>query len=194
MHPYRTWILQSLLLPVTLVATAEVTAQDACATAALGGAAEAERVCSDRIAELRYMGDTAPDSRAMAGALNNRALARMAGRDLEGAAADLGEAMTLSPNAWALYLNRGNLFLRQRDPGAALNDYGRVAELAPEQSDAALAALRNSALAWRALGNLAAAERAIAGAGIQGTAGSSAADTGFSRALQPPADPGHSQQ
>ena len=194
MHPSLRLIFRSLLLPATLLTATEVAAEDACAAAALGGTAEAERVCSDRIAELRYVSASAPDPRALAGALNNRALARMAGQDLEGAAADLGEALTLSPNTWSLYLNRGNLFLRQMDPGAALNDYGRVAELAPEQSDAALAALGNSALAWRALGNPAAAVRAVASVRMQRAEGSPAAEAEFSRALQPPAEPGHSQR
>ena len=152
--------------PAVLTPTAAVAAsenEDVCFKAVRTAAADAERICSDRLAELRYDGAVSPTQRrALAGTLNNRAMARMSGGDLEGAGTDFEEAVSLQPDAWAIYLNRGNFELMRADPAAALEDYGRVARLAPAESDAARAARRNSALAWRALGDLAAAERSLA--------------------------------
>lgn len=130
-----------------------------CYDAALNDATDADRSCSDLIAELSYQTPvTVSDRQALASAFNNRALARMAADELEGAAADLGEAITLAPDNWAILLNRGNLHLTSGNPQAALADYERVLAAAPEQADAVR---RNSILAWRSLGNLAAAERLL---------------------------------
>ena len=138
--------------------------EDACLEAVRAQAAEADRTCSDQIARLRYDNASTTNAAALAGALNNRAMARMQSGDLEGAAADLGEAMALQPAAWAPYLNRANLALRTGDAAAALNDLGRLREMLPADSPAALAAARNAALAWRMLGNLSAAAVQLNGA------------------------------
>lgn len=131
--------------------------KDPCMMAVEAGAPEAERTCSDLIAGLRYDGVAGGGAAALAGALNNRAMARMRTGDLEGAGADFTEALELLPDAWALYLNRATLALRRGDAGSALNDVGRVRELVPAGAPAARAADRSAALAWRMLGNLDAA-------------------------------------
>jgi tetratricopeptide (TPR) repeat protein len=138
--------------------------EDACLAAVQALAADADRTCSDQIARLRYDAASTGNAPALAGALNNRAIARMQNGDLEGAAADLTEATALEPAAWAPYLNRANLALRTGDPAAALNDLGRLREMLPANSPAALAAARNAALAWRMLGNLNAAAAQLNGA------------------------------
>jgi tetratricopeptide (TPR) repeat protein len=136
---------------------------DACSAAVQAEAVDAERVCSDHLAGLRYDGAAGiPQQMALASTLNNRAMARMGTRDLEGAAADFEEALALRPDAWAIHLNHGNFLLMRAEPGAALEAYDRVAALAPRDSAARNAARKNSALAWRVLGNPAAAERALA--------------------------------
>ena len=132
---------------------------DACLEAVEDRAADADRTCSDQIARLRYDSASTANAPALAAALNNRAMARMNSGDLEGAAADLAEALTLQPGAWAPYLNRATLALMTGDPGAALNDLGQLREMLPGDSPAARAAARNATLAWRMLGNLPAAER-----------------------------------
>lgn len=138
-----------------------------CLDAVLSHSSTAERACSDLVATLSYPlshegAAGAADAQALASAFNNRALARMQARlhgaDLEGAATDLGEAIALTPSSWAIYLNRGNLQLASGNARAALADYERVLELAPEMS---AAVSRNSVLAWRMLGNLPAAEQQL---------------------------------
>lgn len=138
-------------------------AEDACLAAVRERSAEAERSCSDLIAGLRYDGAAVSGNPALAGALNNRALARMRAGDLEGAAGDLAEALELAPGAWAIHMNRARLALMNGDAAAALNELGRVRELVPADSAAAAAAERSSVLAWRLLGNLDAAA-ALSGA------------------------------
>lgn len=156
-------------LAVTMLLTtgsARSEAADACFAAVQAESADAERLCSDRLAGLRYDGATSTtQQQALASTLNNRAMARMAIGDLDGAATDFEEALALRPDAWAIHLNHGNFLLRRRDPGAALEAYGRVAELAPTDSEAVRAARTNSVLAWRALGNTAAAQQALMQAG-----------------------------
>ena len=158
-----------LLLAAAVAAPAaeQAPADDACLAAVRAGAIDADRTCSDLIAGLRYDGAAVSNAPALAAALNNQALARMRTGDLEGAAADLTEALDLAPAAWALYLNRATLALMNGDAGAALNDLGRVKELTPAGSAAAAAADRNSVLAWRMLGNLDAAEVLLAQARAQ---------------------------
>ncbi len=152
------------LLGLATAATgSEPAVEDACFIAVRAQAADAERICSDRLAGLRYDGTAElPQRVALAATLNNRAMARMAIGDLEGAATDIDEALSLRPDDWAIHLNRGNFELMRANPSAALEAYDRVAESAPAESPATLAARRNSALAWRALGNLAAAVRSLA--------------------------------
>ena len=134
-------------------------ADDACLAAIRTRQPEADRTCSDLVAGLRYEGTaTASGRQALAAALGNRALARMRVGDLEGAEADLGEALALTPDAWAIHLNRATLALRNGDGAAALNHLGRVRQLVPADSAAVAAADRNSILAWRMLGNLEAAD------------------------------------
>jgi len=137
-------------------------APDLCLNAVQAGSAEADRICSDLIAGLRYEGSTGGANTALPGALNNRAIARMRAGDLEGAAADLTEALGMAPQAWALYLNRARLSLMNGDPAATLDDLGRVTELAPANRAAVVAADRSSVLAWRMLGNLQAAHAQLA--------------------------------
>ena len=136
----------------------DLAAEDACLSAVRAETADADRTCSDQIARLRYDSASTANAPALASALNNRAMARMNSGDLEGAAADLNEAMSLLPEAWAPYLNRATLALMSGDPGAALNDLGQLREMVPADSPAARAASRNATLAWRMLGNLQAAE------------------------------------
>jgi len=133
---------------------------DPCLSAVQEGATEAERHCSDQIAGLRY--DGASGRTALPGALNNRAIARMQTGDLEGAAADLTEALELAPDASALYLNRARLALMSGDASAALDDLAQAQALMPPGSAAAMAADRSAVLAWRMLGNLGAAEALLA--------------------------------
>lgn len=142
----------------TAPAAAAPAAPDSCLDALKAGSAEADRLCSDRIARLRYEGSTGRTNTALPAALNNRAMARMKAGDLEGAAADLTEAFELAPGSWAIYLNRANLALMNGDPSAALENLARIRELAPAVPAAAYAADRSSVLAWRMLGNLDAAE------------------------------------
>ena len=133
-------------------------ADDACLAAVRNRQPEADRTCSDLVAGLRYDGTaTAAGRQALAAALGNRALARMRSGELEGAEADFSEALTLTPDAWALHLNRATLALANGDGAAALNYLGRVRQLVPADSAAVAAADRNSILAWRMLGNLDAA-------------------------------------
>ena len=159
-------ILAALLIGALSVSTAAAAApaatEDPCLDALRSGSTDADRVCSDLIAGLRYEGSTGRMNTALPAALNNRAMARMKAGDLEGAAADLTEALELAPGAWAIYLNRANLALLNGDPAAAQDDLARVWELAPAASAAIYAADRNSVLAWRMLGNLNAAEAQLA--------------------------------
>lgn len=132
---------------------------DECRDAALVANPAAETLCSDAIARLRYQGGAAASDpsapganrQALAAAFNNRAMARIAAGNLTGAAEDLGEALSLAPDHWAIYLNRGNLHLAENQPQAALSDYARARELAPAAGEAVL---KNSVLAYRALGDL----------------------------------------
>lgn len=171
-----------------LLAGIPALAAEPCLHAAVSHSGEAERACSDLIAGLRYEGAAAgsdPQAAvALASAYNNRALARLDAGNLEGAAADLGEAITLTPSSWAIYLNRGNLQLTSGNPQAALADYERVLELAPDQ---AAAVSRNSALAWRALGNPAAAEQLLLRAARQNNAQDATRPPGAGQAPQPAA-------
>ncbi|TNF88363.1 MAG: hypothetical protein EP301_05120, partial [Gammaproteobacteria bacterium] len=150
MAPIRTLVIVSagLLIGATAVApaaaatldsegpaeTINAAAADPCLGALQAGATDAERVCSDQIAGLRYEGNIGGASAALPGALNNRAMARMRAGDLEGAAADLTVASELAPGAWALYLTRARLALMNGDAASALNDLGRLRELAPNNS------------------------------------------------------------
>ncbi len=131
---------------------------DDCRDAALAVNPAAETLCSDAIARLSYRGGTPSgtegadaDTLALAAAFNNRAMARIAAGNLTGAAEDLGEAVTLAPDQWAIYLNRGNLHLAENQPQAALADYARADSLSPA---ARVAVLKNAVLAYRSLGDL----------------------------------------
>ena len=119
-----------------------------------------ERRCSDTVAELESLLTRTPsDTVALASAYNNRAVGRIRSGDLEGAAIDLGRAMTLEPSNWATYLNRGNLMLSQGQHQAALLDYQRAAGFpgAPQE-----VLSRNASLAFRALGDLNSAQASLA--------------------------------
>ena len=130
---------QLLRLCVLTAATAAGAAlADDCRDAALVANPAAETLCSDAIARHSYREaaaapdaeGTGPDLLALAAAYNNRAMARIAAGNLTGAAEDLGEAMSLAPDHWAIYLNRGNLHLAENQPQAALADYARARALA----------------------------------------------------------------
>ena len=135
------------------------TGADECRDAALTANPAAETLCSDAIARLSYQGGgaasdpeaAASNRQALAAAFNNRAMARIAAGNLTGAGEDLGEAVSLAPDHWAIYLNRGNLRLAENQPQAALSDYARARDLSPA---AAAAVVKNSVLAYRALGDL----------------------------------------
>lgn len=120
----------------------------------------AERACSDVIAGLGILLEPTPeDVQALASAYSNRAVARIRAGELAGAAADLGDALLRMPEGWAIYLNRGNLYLALGDHEAALADFQRVTELAPETTPALAA---NRLLAYRRAGDLPAAEAVLA--------------------------------
>lgn len=133
-----------------------------CLDSVLSHSSNADRACSDLVAALSYQGATdnadPEQAIALASAFNNRAMARMHSGDLEGAASDLAEAVSLTPSNWAVYLNRGNLHLANTNIQAALADYQRVLELSP---DMARSLDLNSVLAWRALGDVQAAEQQL---------------------------------
>ena len=114
--------------------------------------------CADVIAQLRdYSGDFEVNRR-LAAAYSNRALGRGRADDNVGALADLQAAIDLQP-LWAeLYLNRGNLQLRQADYTAALTDYDQALML----SEGRLRAVYfNRAFVQRALGQPRQAEMAV---------------------------------
>lgn len=148
----------ALRLCLLLAAPCTAAQADECRDAALTASPTAETFCSDAIARLSYQGaataadaDTSAGPRqALAAAFNNRAMARIASGNLSGAAEDLGEALSLAPDHWAIYLNRGNLHLAESQPQAALADYARARSLSPAAGEAAL---KNSVLAYRALGD-----------------------------------------
>ena len=148
-----------LQLPCLLLTalSAHAALGDECRDAALAANPAAETLCSDAIARLSYQGAaTDPEAtgagrQALAAAFNNRAMVRIASGNLAGAGEDLGEALSLAPDRWAIYLNRGNLHLAEHQPQAALSDYARAQQLAPAAGEAVT---RNSVLAYRALGDL----------------------------------------
>lgn len=147
----------ALQLCLLLAAPCTAAQADECRDAALTASPAAETLCSDAIARQSYQGaatateaDAAGSRRALAAAFNNRAMARIVSGNLSGAAEDLGEALSLAPDHWAVYLNRGNLRLAENQPQAALSDYARARSLSPA---AAEAVLKNSVLAYRALGD-----------------------------------------
>ncbi|HEY5646872.1 MAG TPA: hypothetical protein VIS76_13055 [Pseudomonadales bacterium] len=167
-----------LLTACGAAAAAEAAAADACRDAALAASPNAETLCSDAIARLSYQGAAAPaelsataaGQTALAAAYNNRAMARISAGNLAGAADDLGEALTLAGDHWAIYLNRGNLRLAESQPGAALADYARARTLSAASAEAVL---KNSVLAYRALGDLDRASNSLIGAeAISGHPGS----------------------
>ena len=162
---------------------------DPCLSALQAATAEAERLCSDQIAGLRYEGTAGRATAALPGALNNRAMARMNAGDIEGAAADLSEALELAPDAWALYLNRARLALMNGDAAAALNDLGRARELAAPDSAVDTAANRTAVLAWRMLGNLGAAETLLGQTLAQERASVVGSRKSFSPARPTPLEP-----
>lgn len=185
-------VLLSMALAATTARAATATdvaaTPDPCLEAVKAGSADADRVCSDVIAGLRYEGSAGRANPALPGALNNRAMARMKAGDLEGASADLTEAFELAPDAWAIHLNRANLALLTGNPTTALDSLARVRELTPAESAATQAADRNSVLAWRMLGNLNAAETQLATADRPVGAASRTAD-GIRSAAPVPAAP-----
>ncbi len=130
-----------------------------CRDAVLAEAPEAERVCSHAIDGLVAGADPDPATRlALAGAYNNRAVARMAAGDLAGAAGDLQQATELAPENAAFLLNRGNLSLWSGDPQAAITGYAAAGAGSPAIRRAML---RNLVLAYRALGDPLQAEKAL---------------------------------
>lgn len=161
-----TLFLRTATVLIAMLVSALARASEAdCLDAVRGLATDADRTCSDLIAQLSYTEAVTPhDRQVLASAYNNRALARMAADDLEGAAADLGEAISLTPENWAILLNRGNLHLASGNPQAALQDYERVQAAAPEQ---AWAVRRNSILAWQAMGNPIAAAGLLRSGSVQ---------------------------
>ncbi|MGE0621761.1 MAG: hypothetical protein AB7I04_14005 [Pseudomonadales bacterium] len=158
-------LLRLCMLTAATATAAGAALADDCRDAALVANPAAETLCSDAIARQSYR-DTAaaPDAAgegsdrlALAAAYNNRAMARIAAGNLTGAAEDLGEAMSLAPDHWAIYLNRGNLHLAENQPQAALADYARARALAASTGRAVsadAAVLKNAVLAYRALGDL----------------------------------------
>lgn len=147
-------------------ASAELPVTDDCFEGLTQSPEVAARRCSDAIARLGYVSQTAPaDQSPLAAAYANRAVARTRSGDFEGAAADLTEALTLSPDNPAMLLNRGNLWLAQGQAQAALLDYQQARELLQGSPDdlstlsGVLAA--NSALAYRGMADITSAERSL---------------------------------
>ena len=166
MHPATRLLLLSLAT-ISLPATAAVTATathsevepDRCFADFADGLEAVERTCSDVIAGLVNLPDLTPEEHmALVSAYNNRAIARTRSGETDAAAEDFGQALTLAPDSWALYLNRGNLMLARNDPQAALLDYQRARDLHPE---AGSAVGRNSALAYRGLGDPLSAQQSL---------------------------------
>jgi tetratricopeptide (TPR) repeat protein len=158
----RRYGIRSALLLLGLALQTHVLAADerGCYAPESAGGQSIERACSDVIAMLGAAPALeAAERRALTAAYNNRAITRIRVGELELAAEDLGQALLLQPDAWALYLNRGNLRLAQGDYGAALADYQQAAQRSPQAADLAR---RNAVLAYRGLGDLGAAEAALA--------------------------------
>ncbi|MCC6502608.1 MAG: tetratricopeptide repeat protein [Deltaproteobacteria bacterium] len=72
------------------------------------------------------------DGEAKANLFLRRALAWKAAGDMRAALSDFSEAIRLSPENFAAYLNRGELFLGSGDAGLALNDFEKALSLSPE--------------------------------------------------------------
>jgi len=159
---------QSLSPPVggiELVEDEQVRAPDPCldglsaSSTARSTPLTAARACSDVIATLVGLIAPSPaDTTALLSAYNNRAIARLRSGDLEGAAEDLGSAVTLDPGRWSTYLNRGNLHLAQNQPEAALADYARAQQLAPGPLPATL---YNAVFAYRRMNDVDSAEQSL---------------------------------
>jgi len=166
MHPATRLLLltfASLSLPATAavatVAVPSVADPDLCFADFADGLEAVERTCSDVIAGLINLTAPTPEERiALVSAYNNRAIARTRSGETDAAAEDFGQALTLAPNSWAIYLNRGNLMLAQNNPQAALLDYQKARDLQPE---AGSAVDRNSALAYRGLGDPLSAQQSL---------------------------------
>lgn len=156
-------------------------AGEGCREALLAGDPGAERACTDSI-DLLNAGPADPARQMrLAAAYGNRALSRLMAGDLEGAAADFDQAMQFAPEKRALHLNRGNLYLTAGDPEAALAEYRIAAGLTagntpglrprPTLPTVRQAALANSLLAYRTMGDPLRAERLLATMELQSAAG-----------------------
>ena len=196
------FIAPAAMLPAPSGAAAS--AGEGCREALLADDPGAERACSDAI-DFLNAGPADPARRMqLAAAYGNRALSRLGAGDLEGAAADFDQALQLAPEHPALHLNRGNLFLTAGDPEAALAEYRIAAGFtAGNQPGLTLptvrqAALANSLLAYRAMGDPQRAEQLLAAMESQ-----SAAEEAHPPGINPPPShppatdprpPGHPQQ
>jgi tetratricopeptide (TPR) repeat protein len=136
--------------------------QRACRELLQANDSTAESVCSDAIARISIATTlTLKEQVALAGAYNNRAIVRTRAGNLEAAELDFQNALSLAPDTWGIYLNRGNLRLTQGLHQDALADYALAMELAGRP---VIAAYRNSTLAFRGSGDIASAEAAWASA------------------------------
>jgi tetratricopeptide (TPR) repeat protein len=122
----------------------------------------AESVCSDAIARISIATTLSlKEQIALASVYNNRAILRTRAGNLEGAELDFQNALSLAPETWSIYLNRGNLRLAQGHYQDALADYALVLEMA---GGPVIAVYRNSTLAFRGSGDITSAEAAWASA------------------------------
>ena len=122
----------------------------------------AESVCSDAIARISIATTLSQKEQiALAGTYNNRAIVRTRAGNLEAAELDFENALSLAPDSWGIYLNRGNLRLTQGRHQDALADYTLAQELA---GTTVIAIYRNSTLAFRGSGDITSAEAAWASA------------------------------
>jgi tetratricopeptide (TPR) repeat protein len=136
--------------------------QRACQELLLANDVTAESVCSDAIARISVATTLSlKEQIALASVYNNRAIVRTRAGNLEGAELDFQNALSLAPETWSIYLNRGNLRLAQGLHQDALADYALVMELAGRP---VMAAYRNSTLAFRGSSDIASAEAAWASA------------------------------
>jgi Flp pilus assembly protein TadD len=150
---------QEGMLPSEVPAEQPAQIEDPCFDALIARSSTAERTCSDTVAALESLLAPNPaDLTALISAYNNRAVVRMREGDLEGAGEDLSRAMTLAPENWSLYLNRGNLMLALDEPQSAIADYDTARNLSGRSLPEALG---NAAFAHRAMGDPLGAERLL---------------------------------
>jgi tetratricopeptide (TPR) repeat protein len=85
--------------------------------------------------------------------INERAVARKARGDMDGAIEDYTQAISLNPSLAEAFSNRGNARFKNGDLDGALKDYEEALRLRPDDADV----YYNRAIAWEDKSNPAAA-------------------------------------